>query len=68
MDWLLSALSALMLWQMGDGSIWGPRIGLLNQVFWLVYAVQNKSWGLIPGVVLFVVVHARNHVKMSLRD
>lgn len=65
MDWFLSLISAAMLWQMGNKSIWGPRIGLAAQVFWLWFAISSESYGLIPGVAMFAVVHARNLRKWS---
>jgi len=60
MTWLLSATSALMLWLMGNKSIWGPRLGLANQVLWAIYVVATEQWGLLPGVAMYAVVHARN--------
>lgn len=65
MDWLLSGISALMLWQMGNKSIWGPRIGLAAQVLWLYFAIDSKNYGLVPGVAMFAVVHIRNLHKWS---
>jgi len=58
--WLLSLTSAVMLWFMGNKSVWGPRLGIANQVLWLAYAVGLKQWGLIPGITLYTVVHLRN--------
>jgi hypothetical protein len=49
-----------MLWLMGNKSKWGPRLGLANQILWLIYAIQLEQWGLIPGVVLYAIVHIRN--------
>jgi hypothetical protein len=68
MAWVLSITSAVMLWLMGSKSVWGPRLGLLNQVLWLVYAISLKEWGLIPGVVLYAVVHCRNIIKWEKRN
>jgi hypothetical protein len=52
-----------MLWLMGNKSKWGPRLGIANQVLWLVYAISIKEWGLIPGVVLYAAVHVRNLIQ-----
>lgn len=60
MSWALSATSGLMLWLMGNKSKWGPVVGLTNQVLWVVYTVITKQWGLLPGVVLYAAIHARN--------
>ena len=63
LQWVLSATSAVMLWLMGNKSPWGPRLGLLNQVIWIVYVVATKQWGLLPGVLIYTVIHARNVAK-----
>lgn len=60
LSWVLSGMSAGMLWLMGSRSIWGPRLGLLNQALWLVYIVWIEQWGLLPGALFFTFVHARN--------
>jgi len=60
MDWLLSAMSALMLWLMGNHSRWGPALGLCNQVLWMFYAVSRRQWGLLPGIALYTLIHLRN--------
>jgi hypothetical protein len=63
LSWILSGTSALMLWLMGNKSKWGPRLGIANQVIWLIYAIMIKQWGLIPGVLIYAVVHIRNLAK-----
>jgi hypothetical protein len=60
MAWVLSATSCLMLWMMGNKSKWGPRLGIANQILWLVYAILIKEYGLIPGVIAYTVIHIRN--------
>lgn len=60
MAWILSFTSVLMLWLMGNKSKWGPRLGLLNQILWFAYAIMIKEYGLLPGVVLYAIVHVRN--------
>ena len=60
MAWVLSATSALMLWQMGNKSKWGPRLGIANQALWIFYAVYTEQWGLLPGVLLYTAIHIRN--------
>lgn len=60
LSWVLSATSGLMLWLMGNKSPWGPRVGLINQGLWIAYAVATEQWGLLPGVLLYTVIHARN--------
>jgi nicotinamide riboside transporter PnuC len=62
-QWLtlfISLLSMLMLWLMGNRSIWGPVVGLVNQIVWIIFTIQAKQWGLLPGVIAFTVVHIRN--------
>ena len=63
LSWVLSGTSALMLWLMGNKSAWGPRVGLLNQALWIVYAIATEQWGLLPGVAIYTVIHARNALR-----
>jgi len=63
LSWLLSATSGVMLWLMGNKSKWGPRLGLVNQVLWIFYAVWLRQWGLLPGVIVYTLIHARNVMR-----
>jgi hypothetical protein len=63
LSWVLSATSGLMLWQMGNRSKWGPRLGIANQVLWITYAVWLRQWGLLPGVIAYTVIHVRNLMR-----
>jgi len=56
----VSATSALMLYLMGNKSKWGPRLGLLNQALWIIYAIGLEQYGLLPGIALYTIVHLRN--------
>ena len=67
LSWILSATSGLMLWLMGNKSKWGPRIGIINQVIWIVYCIGTKQWGLLPGVVLYTIIHIRNAVRWETK-
>ena len=67
LSWTLSATSALMLWLMGNKSVWGPRVGIANQVLWIAYCVGTKQWGLLPGVLVYTVIHIRNAWSWSRR-
>ena len=60
LSWVLSITSGFMLWKMGDKSIWGPRIGIVNQVLWIIYAIWLRQWGLLPGVLVYTGIHVRN--------
>lgn len=58
--WILSFTSVIVLWLMGNKSKWGPRIGILNQILWIVYSISLREWGLLPGVIMYTIVHIRN--------
>jgi hypothetical protein len=64
-SWLLSITSGCMLWLMGNKFKWGPRLGLANQVLWIIYAIWLQQWGLLPGVVAYAVIHVRNLAKWN---
>ena len=63
MTWILSATSIIGLWLMGNQSKWGPRLGLLNQILWVYFILSTKQYGLLPGVILYTIVHIRNILK-----
>jgi nicotinamide riboside transporter PnuC len=60
---IISLLSIAMLWFMGNKSIIGPVIGLINQAFWFYYIYTTKQWCLLGATVAFTVVHLRNLYK-----
>ena len=60
MSWVLSVTSVLMLWLMGKKSKWGPRLGLANQILWVVYVLTTDQYGLLAGVIAYAVIHAIN--------
>lgn len=63
LSWVLSGTSAVMLWLMGNKTKWGPRVGIANQVLWIVYCVWTQQWGLLPGVLLYTAIHIRNLIR-----
>ncbi len=63
LSWVLSITSGAMLWLMGNKNKWGPRLGLLNQILWAIYAVWLQQWGLLLGVVAYTAIHVRNLLR-----
>ena len=64
-SFILSALSLLSLWLMGNKNKLGIVVGLANQLLWVVYAVMLKQYGLLIGVIAYTIIHIRNLVKWS---
>lgn len=60
---ILSVTSCLMLWLMGNKSVWGPRVGIANQMLWVWYALSIDQVGLLVGVIAYTVIHVRNCVR-----
>lgn len=63
LSYVLSAFSLLSLWLMGNKSIYGAIVGIVNQALWIVYAIMLKQPGLLIGVIAYTVIHARNLIK-----
>ncbi|HEY3083259.1 MAG TPA: hypothetical protein VGM69_25490 [Chloroflexota bacterium] len=61
--WITSAISAVMLWQLGNRRWWAPWLGLVGQVFWVALALHTDQPGLLPGIVLYTLIHVRNGLK-----
>ena len=64
-SFILSALSLLSLWLMGNKNKLGIVVGLANQLLWVVYAVMLKQYGLLIGVIAYMIIHIRNLAKWS---
>ena len=43
LSYVLSAISLLSLWLMGNKSVWGIIVGLLNQILWVVYVLIGNE-------------------------
>jgi hypothetical protein len=67
LQWSLSVQAMVMLWLMGNGNKWGPVVGIVGQIIWIWYSVKTEQWGLVPGVLMFTVIHARNCRKWWMR-
>lgn len=65
LSYVLSALSLLSLWLMGNKNKLGIVVGLANQLLWVVYAVMLKQYGLLIGVIAYTIIHIRNLAKWS---
>jgi len=65
LSWVLSATNICILWLMGNKSPWGPRIGVLNQVLWFFYIATTEQWGLLPGVIIYTIIHIRNVIRWN---
>jgi hypothetical protein len=63
MDWILSIVSMVMLWMMGNKNKYAPFIGIIAQVLWIYYAISLKQYGLLVGTIGYLVIHIRNAVK-----
>ncbi len=63
MAWVLSILSVLMLWLMGNKSRYGPIVGIVAQVLWIIYVLKIEEYGLLLGVIAYTIVHIRNFWK-----
>ena len=63
MSYIISVISLLSLWLVGNKNKWGWIIGILNQGLWTVYAIKLQQWGLLIGVVAYTIVDIRNLLK-----
>jgi len=68
LDWLLSIGSISLLWLMGNRWKYAPLYGAFFQIFWFLYIYQTKHWGLLPGAIVYTLVHLRNAIKWLLNE
>ena len=59
LPWVLSAISIVKSYWMGDKNKWGPRLGVVAQILWFAYVFSTQEWGLLPGVIGFTIMKVR---------
>ena len=64
-SYLLSIISLVTLWLIGNKNKAGFILGLLNQVLWVWYALMLKQYGLLVGVIAYAVIYIRNLIKWN---
>lgn len=57
---LISIFSLLGIWIAGSGTTWGWLLCLCTQTLWFWYIIGTKQWGLLPAVIGYTIVYARN--------
>jgi hypothetical protein len=62
---VLVVLGALGMWLAGRRLAVGWAVAVVNELLWIVYAVQTGQWGFIVGAVLYIVVFTRNWLRWS---
>jgi hypothetical protein len=53
------------MWLAGRRLAVGWAVAVVNELLWIVYAVQTGQWGFIAGAVLYIVVFTRNWLRWS---
>ena len=64
-SYLLSIISLVTLWLIGNKNKAGFILGLLNQILWIWYALMLKQYGLLVGVMAYAVIYIRNLIKWN---
>lgn len=57
---VLTALGVLTFWLAGRKVWWTWRLGLLNQVLWLVYSLVTGQLGFLAGCAFYSAVYWNN--------
>jgi len=60
---LMSGVTLLSGWYIGNKNIWGQRLSLLANSMWWVYIIWAKAWGLAPMEVGFTIIVWRAWIK-----
>ena len=64
-SWVLVGLGALGMWLAGRRLAVGWVVAVVNELLWIVYAVQTGQWGFIAGALVYIVVFTRNWLRWS---
>jgi nicotinamide riboside transporter PnuC len=60
---LISIITLISGWFIGNKSVWGQRLGLLANLCWWVYVAVFKRYGFIPMEIFFTIITIRNLIK-----
>jgi hypothetical protein len=64
MSYIMSIMSLVLLYLMGNKWKYAPLFGVVLQVLWFYYSIVIvKDMGLLIGVVGYTVIHVRNSIK-----
>lgn len=63
MQIIISIMSIAMIVLMGNKWKHAPLIGLINQIFWAIYLISTKQYGLMISTAAYTFVHIRNYYK-----
>lgn len=62
---IVSILTVISWWLMGDKRISGPIMGVVCQMAWTFYAVMSHQWLILPSVLFLGIVSVRNWIKWA---
>lgn len=60
---LISIITLISAWFIGNKNVWGQRIGLLANLAWWFYVLAFKRYGLVPMEIFFTIMCIRNLIK-----
>lgn len=65
MDWLISALSILTTWAIGERKPWGWAVKLAATVPWAILIWEKRLWGLVVPSIITGWLSWRNYRKWT---
>jgi hypothetical protein len=60
---LISAVTLLSGWWIGNKNVWGQRLAVLANIGWWFYIIAFEHWGLVPMEIGFTIIVVRNLIK-----
>lgn len=63
LPWFLSANTLYFTFLAGNKKRGAWLLALIGQLFWLIWIIASKSWGLLPMNIGMWVMYGRNYIK-----
>lgn len=60
MTWILSVISLLTVYLIGEKNINGWIVGLFGQVLWISWEIYTKNWGLMPMTIVMTYLYIKS--------
>ena len=62
---VLSIISILILWGVGNKWKWIWWVGIISQLLWFYFIYETEFYGLIPMHVVYLIMYVINLIKWS---
>jgi nicotinamide riboside transporter PnuC len=61
-SWVLAIVGIFGIFLVGQKTIWGWPLLLINECLWIVYAIQTEQYGFIFAAIVYGLVYIKSYL------